>query len=46
MTGFDPKKLKFGVRRAEPSVFRDYLEQVANPGLLVRQLPQTVLLRR
>lgn len=34
MTGFDPKQLKFGVRRAEPSVFRDYLEKVANQGLL------------
>lgn len=37
MTGFDPKKLKFGVRRAEPSVFRDYLEQVANQGLLMEK---------
>lgn len=37
MTGFDPKKLKFGVRRAEPSVFRDYLEQVANQGLLAEK---------
>jgi CRISPR-associated protein Csc3 len=35
MSGFDPNNVKFGPQRPEPSVFRDYLEQVAqNPNFL------------
>lgn len=35
MTTFDPNKLKFALERKQPSVFREYLKQVANePALL------------
>jgi CRISPR-associated protein Csc3 len=37
MTTFDPKNLKFSPRREAPSVFRDYLEQVANQELLAHK---------